>query len=401
MAVIQTNMARLRWQVRARRVLRALGPVMARPRPAEALRAALGAGLALILCGGLLVGADLLLGADRQAGLFLIAPLGASAFLIFAVPNSPLAQPWSVVAGNGVSALVAVTVLQAGLPGTLAAGLSVAGAMAAMAMLRALHPPGAAVALATALGGAAGYGFVLAPVLLDSLLLVLAGILYNRVTGRKYPFRQRGAENIHRTADPVAQRRLGLSNEDLAELLGRFNLSANIGAEDFGRVLAAAEAEAARRRLSGLRCGDFMSRDLVTVTPETRLGHVADLFRRHGFKTLPVVDGAGELLGLIGQNDLIQKARREALAERGSFAAAMARLAAGDRRRAGEVMAPAGARVTAATPVGDLIGILADGGVQAAPVLEGRRLVGLVTRSDLLEVLARSERSRPFARLVA
>src|SRR3546814_6006299 len=66
---------------------------MPRQRPHEALRAALGAGLALSLSAGLLV----VLSAWRGdiASFLLIAPLGASAFLLFAIPNSPLAQPWS------------------------------------------------------------------------------------------------------------------------------------------------------------------------------------------------------------------------------------------------------------------------------------------------------------------
>ena len=397
------NRTLILWRIKGRRAARAFGPVMARPRLKETLRAALGAGLALVLCGSLLIGADLLFGPEGLTGLFLIAPLGATAFLIFAIPNSPLAQPWSAIMGNTVSALVAVTVLQTGWPVTLVAGLSVCGAIVAMALLRAMHPPGAAVALATALGGASlaplGYSFAFMPVMLDSAILVLAGIAYNSLTGRKYPFRQRVAVNAHQTADPVARRRLGLSNDDLADLLGRFNLSANIGAEDFGRILAAAEEEAARRRFNGLRCGDFMSRDVVTVTAQTRLGVVADLFRKHHFKTLPVVDEKGLFLGIISQNNLIQKAREEALDHHQSFATAMSRLRHAGRRkplRAGDIMTVGAAHVTTRTSVGDLIPILADGGVQAAPVLENGRLIGVITRSDLLEVLARADQNRPF-----
>src|SRR5690606_11814975 len=133
-----------------RRALRAFGPVMARPRGAEPLRAALGAGLGLLACGLILAGVASY-AVPGQAGLVLIAPLGASAFRMFAVPNSPLAQPWSAVVGNTVSALVAVALLHLHLPVTVAAGLAVGVAMVAMALLRALHPPGAAVALTTIL----------------------------------------------------------------------------------------------------------------------------------------------------------------------------------------------------------------------------------------------------------
>ncbi|WP_186394147.1 HPP family protein [Stappia sp. TSB10GB4] len=245
---------RNRLKIRGALMIRALGPAMSRPKPAETLRAALGAGLGLAVCGIVLLALEAWRGGSSD--FLLIAPLGATAFLVFAVPNSPLAQPWSAVVENSVSALAAVAILSLNLGTELSAGLGVGGAILAMALLRAMHPPGAAVALATVKPAPAGQ---------------------------------------HATADASPERRLGLSADDLAAVLDRFNLSANIGAEDFGRILAAAEAEAARRYFDDLTCSDVMSRDLVCVTEETRLGRVADLFRVHGFKTLPVSDNDGRL----------------------------------------------------------------------------------------------------------
>lgn len=381
-----------RLRVRLRRALRAVGPAMSRPKPAETLRAALGAGLALSLCGAILFGLDLLHGGGM--GFLLIAPLGATAFLVFAVPNSPLAQPWSAVMGNGVAALGAIAVTGLGAPPQVSAGLAVGLAIALMSLLRAMHPPGAAVALATVLstppGTTLGLDFVLSPVLLDTVLLVLLGVAYNRVTGRRYPFRQPAAPGRHATADADTERRLGLSTDELAAVLDRFNLSANIGAEDFGRVLAAAEAEAARRHFDGLTCAEVMSRDVVSVTPETRLGVVADLFRTHAFKTLPVVDWEGRLAGVIDQNDLIQRARGEALLRQDRFAPTLRGML--DSMRGGlvarDVMTTGVRTVHPGDGIGVLVQLLADGGVQAAPVVEDGWLVGIVTRSDLLAVLA-------------
>ncbi len=383
-----------RLRVHLRRMLRALGPAMARSTWREALRAAMGAGLGLALCGAILVAVGALLGA--APGLLLIAPLGATAFLVFAVPNSPLAQPWSAVIGNGASAFVAVSVLHLGLPIEMAAGLAVFGAMAAMAVLRAMHPPGAAVALATVLSeplsSSLGYGFVVTPVMLDTVLLVGLAVIYNRLTGRRYPFRQPMMRGRHATADPAPDRRLGLTADDLSGVLERFNLSANIGAEDFGRILAAAESEAARRHFEDLTCGDVMSRDLVTVTPETNLGMVADLFRRHRFKTLPVVNDSGDLSGIITQNDLIQRTQLDSVRGGIGFARSVRRLASPARNagpRARDIMTTDLRDVGPGDGIGGLIQLLADGGVQAAPVVEGARLVGIVTRSDLIAVLAR------------
>ena len=81
---------------------RGFGPAMGGPKAVDLARAGLGAGLGLLLAGLAL----------RGLGLgWLIAPFGASAVLVYAVPNSPLAQPWSVVMGNTLSALAALTVM--------------------------------------------------------------------------------------------------------------------------------------------------------------------------------------------------------------------------------------------------------------------------------------------------
>jgi hypothetical protein len=76
----------------------------ARPGIIEALRAGLGALVGLGVAGLFLLSPQ----ADQTLGLYLIAPFGATSVLVFAVPNSPLAQPWSAVVGNAAAALVGV-----------------------------------------------------------------------------------------------------------------------------------------------------------------------------------------------------------------------------------------------------------------------------------------------------
>ena len=87
-----------------RSLLRGLGPAIAPGRPVEALRAALGAALGLGVSGFFMLAGRL----DPVLGLYLIAPFGASSVLLFAVPNSPLAQPWSALVGNGAAAAAGV-----------------------------------------------------------------------------------------------------------------------------------------------------------------------------------------------------------------------------------------------------------------------------------------------------
>jgi CBS domain-containing membrane protein len=118
---------------------------------------------------------------------WLMASLGASALLVFALPQSPMAQPWAVIAGNTLSALVGISVVQTvgepliALP--LAASLSILG----MFTLRCLHPPAAAVALIAVLGEVMHYRYAFFPVMIDSILLVMVGAIYSNLTGKKYP----------------------------------------------------------------------------------------------------------------------------------------------------------------------------------------------------------------------
>lgn len=121
---------------------------------------------------------------------WIVAPVGASAVLVFAVPASPLAQPWSVLGGNTLSALIGLLVGHAiGVP-LLAAGIAVALAIAVMTYARCLHPPGGACAIVGALAvGTAdgGWSSVLLPLLINVLALIAAGWFYNNLTGHAWP----------------------------------------------------------------------------------------------------------------------------------------------------------------------------------------------------------------------
>jgi CBS domain-containing membrane protein len=130
----------------------------------ERMRSCAGALFGLILTGLI---SRLTLG-ETVGAAWMIAPMGASAVLLFAVPASPLAQPWSIIGGNISAALIGVTCGLLVHDTLTAAALAGALAIGAMFGLRCLHPPSGAVALTAVLGGPAihamGYHFVLVPV---------------------------------------------------------------------------------------------------------------------------------------------------------------------------------------------------------------------------------------------
>ena len=346
------------------------GPSMPATKPVDALRAATGAALGLALT------AVVLWVMRPSASLMthpgLIAPFGASAFLIFAVPNSPMAQPWAAVFGNIVSALAAILILHLGLPVLVTGALAVMLAVLAMASLRAMHPPGGAVALATVLSAQPdalpGLHYLLVPIAAGSLALVVTGIAWNHATGRRYPFRIAAEPPQHGTKDPAPDRRFIPSPDVLAATLTRLRLGSNLGVEDLARLIEAAETEANARNLGPGTAAQMMSQDLIQVAPDTALPDLAESFRSHRFKTLPIRNADGSFGGLVSQSALVGRADPDLTAS--------------------QLIDTETQSATQATPLAQLIAMLADGGQQAIPILEGTTLVGLITRSDMIALLS-------------
>jgi CBS domain-containing membrane protein len=123
---------------------------------------------------------------------WVVASMGASAVLLFAVPHGVLAQPWPLVGGHFVSAIVGVGCAY-WIPDTaLAAALSVALAIGVMHYLRCIHPPGGATAITAVVGGdsfhALGWQYVFTPTLLNVIVILLIAVLFNYLfPWRRYP----------------------------------------------------------------------------------------------------------------------------------------------------------------------------------------------------------------------
>jgi CBS domain-containing membrane protein len=211
-------------------------PILAGAVLGDRLLAGLGATLGIALTG--VVAAYL---AGQGTLPLLVAPIGASAVLVFAVPASPLAQPWPVIGGNMLSALWGLMIVQWVLAPVAAAGLAVGGAIVVMSLLRCLHPPGGAVALGVVLAAGHlpnGWLYPWLPVGIDSALLVLGAMLFHRLSRRAYP---------HRPAAP-APAPSPFAAEDMDAALAEMHESFDIARADLDALLDAAARHAALRR---------------------------------------------------------------------------------------------------------------------------------------------------------
>jgi CBS-domain-containing membrane protein len=120
---------------------------------------------------------------DATGAAMIVASMGASAVLLYAVPHSALAQPWNVIGGHIISAVIGVSCARFIPDIMLAAALSVGCAIVAMHYLRCIHPPGGATALSAVIGGpviySMGYSYVLQPVLINCLVILGIAIVFN------------------------------------------------------------------------------------------------------------------------------------------------------------------------------------------------------------------------------
>lgn len=122
----------------------------------------------------------------------IVASMGASAVLLFAVPHGPLSQPWSLIGGHLVSALIGVSCAKFIPDVFIAAPLAVGIAVGAMYYLHCIHPPGGATALSAVVGGyevqQLGYQFILSPVLINVVTIISVAFIFNYFfTWRRYP----------------------------------------------------------------------------------------------------------------------------------------------------------------------------------------------------------------------
>ncbi|MES2818906.1 MAG: HPP family protein [Pseudomonadota bacterium] len=346
--------------------------------PREWTRAGIGAALG-VLCSALLC---------RQlygdaVMLHLLGPVGASAVLLFAVPSGALAQPWSILGGYltaGLVALLAQAYLGPSLgSASLAAGL----ALILMCPLRCLHPPAAGVALAVVLSEPAsrlGAG-VLAPVLLNALCLLGSALLYNNLTGVRYPKHQGSADpQPHHTRDLLPQQRLGITPADLDRALSEIGEFVDVTREDLDQLIRATEKHALRRSMGEIHAAQIMSRDVQCATPYTTVEQALRLLTHHHLKSLPVLNASGLLVGIVSLIDLLGHARPRTL---------LGRLGLQPDKQLEQLMSSPVTCVDSHTHVLELIPLLSDQGLHCLPVLERGRLVGIVTQTDLIAALHR------------
>ena len=146
-----------------------------------------------------------------------------------------------------------------------------------------------------------------------------------------------------------------------------------------------------------LTAGDVMTRDVITVKKETTIRELAELFNRHRISSAPVVDDNGEMIGIVTETDLIEQDKNLHiptvislfdwviyLESDKKFEKALKKMTG---QSVGEIYSEEFVKVTPATPVSDVADILSSRKMNAIPVLDGNKIVGIVARIDLIRTM--------------
>lgn len=145
-----------------------------------------------------------------------------------------------------------------------------------------------------------------------------------------------------------------------------------------------------------------MTRKVIAVSPETSIVDAADTMLRNHVSGLPVVDAAGRLAGIVSEGDFIRRAEigtqhkqgrwLELLMTKGQSAAEYVRERG---RKVSEIMTSNPVTIAEDTPIEELVRTIERRNVKHLPVMRGDRLVGIVTRSDLVRTVATLGRNIP------
>ena len=301
---------------------------------------------------------------------FIVAPMGACAVLLFAVPASPLAQPWPAMGGNVISTAIGLGAYWVIDDQLWAAAVGVGVAIGAMMLLGCLHPPGGACALLAATATPAideqGALFTLAPVAINVAALLVIAIAVNNLTGRRYP---------HRPPPPApegAAKELGITTPDVEEAMKRLADRLDVLPGDIVAIVRDAETHALDRRLGSIPVSRIMNTDVIVAHPFESIFRARALMSQRQVKTLPVVDAERRVIGVLSIIDL--------------FSRDLVELETVD-----SIMRTDVTTIQADTPVAELVPTMTTEGYKNVPVVDDDdRLVGMITRGELIAVLHRA-----------
>ena len=146
-----------------------------------------------------------------------------------------------------------------------------------------------------------------------------------------------------------------------------------------------------------LKAKDIMTKDIVTVTPETEIVQAAGILLKNRINGLPVVDNTGKLVGILCQSDLIVQQKRIPVPSLFTLLESYVSLSSVKRIdkevekiaaiTVKQAMTANPVTVSPETEIEDIAGLMVDRKYHTLPVVDGGRLVGIIGKEDVLKTL--------------
>jgi len=329
----------------------------------------------------------------------IVASMGASAVILFFIPNSPLAQPWPFVGGQLCSAFIgiscALNISETASSAAVAVGLSVL----VMLLLRCLHPPGAATALAPVMAGdsitSLGYSFMLVPVSINLGFMLILTIIINRwVLNRDYPsaLAIKEADKSQRQNATAPGYKVGITKQDIELALKNSDSFVDITATELSHLLSSAEMNTFQRVRGDICCADIMVRDITSVEYGTEVEDAWKLIQEKKLKVIPVVDNARRVIGILTWHDFFKYINLNAYDSLQDqfrrFIRRTASIEANKPEAVGHIMTQSVVTLPETTHIVELIPLMSLQGHRQIPIInQERRLVGIVYQANLVAAL--------------
>ncbi|MDX2503313.1 MAG: HPP family protein [Gammaproteobacteria bacterium] len=341
---------------------------------------------------------------DAEGMPWVVASMGASAVLLFAVPQGPLSQPWSFVGGHLFSAFIGITIAKLIADPVLASALAVSLAIFIMYLTGSLHPPGGATALTAVIGGTGiselGYWYVLTPVSLNLLvMLVWAVIINNLLPNRCYP---NGIRNIGKlpsiqskdlTSDNT-DHQTHLPNlihrSDLHDALTEMDVFVDVSEDELSKIFNLSLMHTHKKKMGEILCQDIMFSPVTTVDYDTGIETVWQLMIEKRVHAFPVVDKVGHVLGVISLADFLNQvdinSNSGIMSQLNEFIKKTASVYTHKPEYAGHLMSKPAITIQTEQHILDLFELFYSHNIHHLPVLDNnKRLVGIITPKDLLQ----------------
>jgi CBS domain-containing membrane protein len=359
----------------------------------EKLKACVGALLGILLTGVLSKYAAQQI--VNTSALWLIAPVGASSILLFAMPSSPFSKPWSIVGGNLISSLVGISVAQCLGTDLTAGAIAVFISIYLMFTLRCVHPPSGAVALMCVIGGESitglGYQFVIFPLLINSLIMVICSLSFHQIT--QLIEQKVDHKHQHKKAHSLADHHNShQAKSDLETVLMERDEVFDISLEDLESIFEQTQIKAFNRNYDWLTCAQAMSEEVPHFEFATHLDEAWAIIQVKNMQAIPVLSRAGHLLGVVTRSDFMKSVNSSNyanLADRLKHFLKRNTTSHSDRPEVvGQIMRNDVSSVLENSPLLQAAELMLDQKMRHIPVVNAQGLfLGMINQTDMIQAL--------------